>query len=70
MEKQLALKARSRALKAIELLHSIVKLDADWTREDMQLLKRGIGISIGTIEVDLLTVIYKKYPELDDLKSQ
>jgi hypothetical protein len=70
MKKKLALKAKSRALKAIELLHSIVKLDADWTPEDMQLLKRGIGISIGTIEVDLLTVIYKKFPELDNLGSQ
>jgi hypothetical protein len=36
----------------------------------MQLLKRGVGISIGTIEIDLLTIIYKEYPELDDLKSR
>jgi hypothetical protein len=70
MKKELALKAQSKALKAIKTLHSIVKLDADWTEKDMQLLKRGVGISIGTIEIDLLTIIYKEYPELDDLKSR
>jgi hypothetical protein len=70
MKKELALEAQSKALEAIKILHSIVKLDADWTQKDMQLLKRGVGISIGTIEVDLLAVIYEKYPDLDDLDSK
>ena len=70
MNKKLARQARSRALAAMRLLHSIVKLEGDWNEKDLKLLHRGVGISIGTIEVDLLRIIYKKYPDLDDLAKK
>jgi hypothetical protein len=70
MNKKLARQAKSRALAAVRLLHSIVKLEGDWNEEDLKLLQRGIGISIGTIDVDLLRIIYRKYPDLDDLAKK
>jgi len=33
-------------------------------------IKKGIGISIGTIDVRLLSVIYQLHPELDHLKNK
>jgi hypothetical protein len=32
------------------------------------MIRRAIGLSIGTIQMDLLGVINSQYPELDDLK--
>ena len=32
-------------------------------------IKRGIGISIGTIDTRLATVVYSQYPELDSTKD-
>jgi hypothetical protein len=59
-----------KPLAALKLLHSIVKLEGNWNEKDLKLLQRGIGISIGTIEVDLLRIIYRKYPDLDDLERK
>jgi hypothetical protein len=70
MDEKLARQARSRALAAIRTLHSIVKLPADWSEKELQLLRKGVGISIGTIETDLLGIIYRNYPDLDDLKGK
>ena len=56
MNRKLAIEAQARALAAIKELHSIVKLDFDWNQDDLKALKRGIGISIGTIEVVLLNI--------------
>jgi hypothetical protein len=68
MDRAIAEHAKLRALEAIKTLHSIVKLEADWTDKDLTKLKKGVGLSIGAIEVDLLSVIYKAFPDLDDLK--
>jgi hypothetical protein len=70
MDRKLSIEAQARALSAIKELHSIVKLDFDWNEDDLKALKIGIGISIGTIEVDLLNIIYREFPDLDDLKNQ
>jgi hypothetical protein len=70
MNKKLARQIRSRALAAIKILHSIVNLRADWNEKDLQLLQKGVAISIGTIEIDLLRIINRKYPDLDDLKTK
>lgn len=61
--------ARDRALAAIEILHPIIKIDVNWELKELTGLRRGIGLSIGTIEVDLLRIIYEKFPDLDDLQN-
>lgn len=69
MKRSLAIEARSRALSAVKLLNSIVQLESNWSPDNMRRLKKGVGIAIGTIEVDLLSVIYKEFPDLVDLKD-
>ena len=63
------MEARDRALLAIRSLHSILKLGTEWNSEEMGTLARGIGLSIGTIEVDLLRVVFARFPDLDDLEK-
>jgi hypothetical protein len=68
MDKLVAEKAKSKALIAIRHLHSILEDSSEWDSDSMRKLKRGIGLSIGIIEVDLLRVIYGEYPDLDDIR--
>jgi hypothetical protein len=30
-------------------------------------IKRGVGLSVGTIQIEILEIINREYPELDDL---
>jgi hypothetical protein len=67
MDRKTALMAKDRSLEAIRLLHSILGDENKWDELQYHEIKRGIGLSIGRIEVDLLGPVYKKFPDLDDL---
>ncbi len=70
MDRESAEIIRDKALRAIRELHSIiVEMDFDWDSAELQPLKRGVGLSIGRIDTELLSVIYAEHPELDDLRS-
>ena len=69
IEKQCATEICELALKAIsELSQSLNISRGRSSEEEYELIKRGVGLSIGKIQTDLLDVIYAAYPELDDLK--
>lgn len=67
MNKALARSTRDKVLEAIKTLHSIVETDDDWDSSNLKNLKRGVGMTIGRLEIELLAPIYKEYPELDDI---
>ena len=70
MNKETAIMIRSQALNAISNLTLILNtLPDDTPTEDVNLIKRGIGLSIGMIQTDLLEIINAQYPELDDLTN-
>lgn len=69
IERELALEIKERALVVVQELGSIVsdfkgRLSAD----DLEIVMRGVGLSIGTIATELLEPIFAQHPELDDLK--
>ncbi len=70
MNKETAQEVRDYALEAIRNLSSglnaaLGKCD----EEELEALKKAIGMSIIKIDNELLGLIYSKYPELDDLKD-
>jgi hypothetical protein len=69
MNEKTAVRAKQHALAAILKLHTILKDTTEYEAESNKLLKRGIGLAIGSIEIDLLGEVYRQYPELDDLKD-
>jgi hypothetical protein len=70
MKLDVAANVKQRALVAVAELHSILTdIRNECSSEDFQLVKRGVGLSIGTIEIELLQAIYRQYPEIDDLKD-
>jgi hypothetical protein len=70
IEKEIALEIRTHALAAIVELHTILDdVRERCSAEDFETIKRGVGLSIGSIEVDLLLPIYAQHPEIDDLQD-
>jgi hypothetical protein len=68
MTKQDATTVRDHALKAIEELMTLFHFsNGRCSSEQHEQFKRGVGMSIGCIQMDILEVINREYPELDDL---
>ena len=71
MDLDSATRVRDLALRAIEALAEaldIVQQSAD--AQTIDLIKKGVGLSIGTIDGRLLSVVYERHPELDHLKGK
>jgi hypothetical protein len=68
MSKEDATEMREYGLKAVENLTLLHYRAKDCCPSEIyERLRRGIGLSIGRIQVEVLDVIYHEYPELDDL---
>ena len=68
LKKDDALLIRNHALKAIEELMALVYISKDkCSDEQHEQIHRGVGLSIGKIQMEILEVINVAYPELDDL---
>jgi hypothetical protein len=69
IEKQIAVETRDHALKAIsELSQMLNVIHGRCSHEDYERIKKGIGLSIGIIQCELLDIIYAEHPDLNDLK--
>ena len=65
-----ALEIRDFALASIEALSNALDVAlASASAETAEQLKRGVGLSLGTIETELLSVLYTLHPELDPLRE-
>jgi hypothetical protein len=70
MTKEVALRVKDRSTRAIEELVSILRdVESECSELDFQTIKRGIGLTVGDIQMELLELVNHEYPELDDLKE-
>jgi hypothetical protein len=69
INKKEAIKIKEICVRAIHEIHEISKYHIDWTDEFASEIRKGVGISIGTIDFRILKHIYEKFPELNDLKD-
>lgn len=68
--KKVALLCQKNALRAITDLTAILfAIKEKCSDEDYQIIKRGVGLSIGRIQMELLEPIYRQHPEIDHLKD-
>jgi hypothetical protein len=68
LNKDDAKEIRDHALKAIEELMALLYISKDKCSSDQhEQIERGVGLSIGKIQMEILEVINAAYPELDDL---
>ena len=69
IERHIAVEARDHALKAIsELSQALHLITERCSQEDFERIKKGIGLSIGVIQCELLDIIYAEHSDLTDLK--
>ncbi|MGE9548147.1 hypothetical protein [Snodgrassella sp. CS2] len=56
---------------SIDFISSLTKLSAEMegqlSDEEYKILKRGIGIVIGELQIRVLDFIYQQYPDLSDI---
>jgi hypothetical protein len=68
LKKEDATEIRDHALSAIKELMTLFHFAKDkCSPEQHEQIKRGVGLAIGKIQMDILEVINEAYPELDDL---
>lgn len=67
MDREFAFQAKDIGIDVARRLLEIVKLTDDWSAEEMQRLRKAIGLTVGRIEVDILAEIYRSHPDMDDL---
>ena len=68
IDKVCATKTRECALNAVSELSQVLNVSLNrCTAQEYEQIKKGVGLSIGTIQCELLNIIYATYPELDDL---
>lgn len=64
IDKQCAQAVKDHALSAISQLSQALNASSgQCSQEEFELIRRGVGLSIGRIETDLLNIVYSAYPE-------
>jgi hypothetical protein len=68
IDKECAKEIRSRALNAVsELTRALQECRGRCSADDYERIRKGVGLSVGKIQTELLDVIYSAHPDLDDL---
>ena len=68
IEKAMAQQIHRVSLSAIVELSTLLRdVRAACSDLEFEQIKRGIGLSIGTIQTELVDLLYVDHPELDDL---
>lgn len=66
--KEIAIEVHAASRRVIVELSTLLRAaEASCSGEDYERIKRGIGLTIGTIQVELMDLLYVDHPELDDL---
>ena len=69
MEKELGQIIRDSGLEAVKSLSVILeRANGRCSPEEFELLRKGVGLAIGKIQMGVLEVVYREHPDLDDLK--
>lgn len=70
INRQSAIEIQKLALEAVSKLSRILAVTENrCDKEEYEKVKKGVGLSIGAIQMELLETINSLYPDLDDLSK-
>ena len=70
IDREVAIEIQGHTLSAIEaLVRALNAAVGRCSEEDFLAIKRGVGLSLGRIQMEILEVINSQYPELDHLRD-
>ena len=66
IDREVALEIQRSALDAVVKLSSILNdIQGRCPDEDFEIIKKGVGYSIGDIYVEILNYLYSQHPDID-----
>lgn len=69
IDRQCAIEIRKLALEAVSRLSQVLAVAEDrCDKREYEQIKKGVGLSIGSIQMELLETLNSAFPDLDDLK--
>lgn len=69
ISKVVAERVHGSAINAIVELSGLIRdIKETCSNDDFEQIRRGVGLSMGTIQTEIMDPIYLHHPELDDLK--
>lgn len=71
MDREIAEQIKHRGEASIKELWAILNIEDFQDRcspEEMEAIKRTIGLAVGIIDTELLSIAYRQFPELDPIK--
>ena len=69
LTEQDAIYMRNLALSSMRSIWDLINLPHDWEDHEMKEVQRAIAKVMGSIDLDFLNILYKKYPHLNDLQD-
>ena len=70
IDKTTAIQVQQRALSAIrELMTILSEIDGKCSEQDYQCIKRGVGLSVGRVQMEILEILNAQHPDIDDLRE-
>lgn len=67
MNRDLAVRIKGKALAAVEELASILDIVKDEIpSHEFEQVKKGVGLAIGSIEMQVNVQLYRQFPDLED----
>ncbi len=69
MTRETAQIIKERCNRALRELTSILEIKNDCTEEEFAAVKRGVGLSLGRIQMELLEMVNAQYSDMDDLAN-
>lgn len=68
LEKEVAVRIKEGSLNAVRELTSLLhEIHEKCDEDDMSVIKRGIGLTIGRIQLEILDYVYYQHPDLSHL---
>ena len=68
MKKKYARNINNISINSISSLTKLlIEMEGKLSDEEYKILKKGIGIVIGELQISVLDFIYKQYPDLSDI---
>ena len=67
MKKDTAIRVQQSGRAAIAILTALLnQVASDCSDEEFNAIKRGVGLTIGRIQMELLEPLYLQHPDVDD----
>jgi|KBSMisStaDraftv2_1062788.scaffolds.fasta_scaffold1884514_1 hypothetical protein len=68
MKRETAIRVQQSGRAAVTILVAMLEqVENDCSKKEFETIKRGVGLTIGRLQMELLEPLYVQHPDIDDL---